>query len=103
MTVPLKALALACAAFPLASATYPITDTFDGMPPPRLRAPMQMTVRTGAVAECGDAGPSRVFEACVRGTTVFVPNPCDYPTEKFAILLCHEQAHLQGWPAEHGP
>jgi hypothetical protein len=85
-----------------ADTSYPRTMVYDGMPPARFRAPASLIVKTGAVAECGDAGPGLVFEACARDKTVFMPNPCDFPSEKFAVLLCHESAHLQGWPAEHG-
>jgi hypothetical protein len=85
-----------------ASAMYPRTEVFDGMPPSRFRAPATMTVETGSVDKCGKAAPGLFFEACVRNNVVHVANPCDYPGEQFARLLCPEQAHLNGWPAEHG-
>lgn len=87
-----------------AMTAYPRTFVFDGMPPPRLRSPLKMTVETGAVAKCGTPSPGHVFEACERDGTVFLPNPCSYgDREEFARLFCHEQAHLQSWPADHGP
>lgn len=85
-----------------AMSAYPRTEFFDGMPPERLRGPAVMTVETGAVDKCGKAAPGYQFEACVRDDTVYLPNPCDYPREKFATLMCHEQAHRNGWGKEHG-
>jgi hypothetical protein len=101
----MRSLLLAMIAAPLVAApTYPVTLVYDGMPPPRFRESATVTVKTGAVAECGDAAPGLTFEACVRDKTVFIPNPCDFPAEKLAVLLCHEIAHAANhWPAEHGP
>jgi hypothetical protein len=44
------------------------------------------------------------FYACVRGETMFMPNPCDASTsdDTYAGTLCHETAHGRGWPATHG-
>lgn len=28
---------------------------------------------------------------------MYLPNPCRFPTDPYAALLCHEMAHLQGW------
>ena len=83
---------------------YPRTMYFDGMPPERFRTPRIATVSNGSVAKCGSPPPEKhtYFEACVRGNMVHMPNPCDYPQEKFATLLCHEYGHLEGWPADHG-
>jgi hypothetical protein len=81
---------------------YPKTMVFDGMPPTRFRAPRKMKVETGSVAKCGTPAKGFVFEGCTDGVVVHVPNPCDFPNESFAVLLCHEQGHLQGWPADHG-
>lgn len=86
-----------------ASADYPKTMFYDGMPPPSMRGAATFTISTGTVAECGEAGSGHVFEACERGGVVHMPNPCDFQNEKFAVLLCHEQAHIAwGWPADHG-
>lgn len=32
---------------------------------------------------------------------LYLPNPCGYPSDPYAVLLCHEMAHLQGW--SHNP
>lgn len=52
----------------------------------------------GVIDACGDDAI-----ACASPATneVFVPNPCLYPHEAYASLLCHEMAHLKGW--EHEP
>jgi hypothetical protein len=83
---------------------YPRTMYFDGMPPERFRAPKVSTISTGTVDKCGSPPPGvkTYFEACVRGSMMHLPNPCDYPEEKFATLFCHEQGHQEGWPADHG-
>lgn len=43
------------------------------------------------------------FSACRRGNQLIMPNPCGPAmAEPFAKLLCHELAHVNGWPATHG-
>jgi hypothetical protein len=45
----------------------------------------------------------RVFYACEDNGVLTMPNPCEYPrSDPYAKLLCHETAHLRGWPAYHG-
>lgn len=47
-----------------------------------------------------DRGPSVV--GCARGVAITMPNPCQWPDdETYAQLLCHEMAHVNGWPANH--
>lgn len=41
------------------------------------------------------------YGACVIGNVVHVPNPCSEVSE-YAATLCHELAHVNGWPASHG-
>jgi hypothetical protein len=33
--------------------------------------------------------------------TILLPNPCQYDTEFYAHLLCHELGHANGWNATH--
>jgi len=47
---------------------------------------------------CIDAGPS---VACTHGDRITITNPCDYPDQAYARLLCHEMAHVNLWPADH--
>lgn len=51
--------------------------------------------------ECATPQDNDVF-ACARPWTgeVFMPNPCLYPKEAYASVLCHEMAHLKGWDHE---
>lgn len=45
----------------------------------------------------------RLFYACHRDGKLIMPNPCGYPmSDPYAKLFCHEQAHVNGWPASHG-
>lgn len=41
--------------------------------------------------------------ACANrlNNTIYVPNPCRYPSDIYAVLLCHEMAHLNGWDHEN--
>lgn len=102
----LVALAVAAAA-PI----YPVTPVYDGMPPPRLRDPLSKPLRVvyGHLEACGTPKvpnhPQARFAACTRrGGVIYLPNPCDYgDREEFARLACHEQAHREGWGADHGP
>lgn len=51
---------------------------------------------------CGDAGPGHVFIACRRpGEGVFMPNPCAFDDQRYAHVMCHELAHVNGWSAYH--
>ena len=40
---------------------------------------------------------------CTTATTVVLPNPCGFPEDEYARMLCHELAHVNGWPATHDP
>lgn len=83
----------------------------DVIPPPRFRydsTTKLVTINTQAVMDqdCGVPEKGRRL-ACTRGTrrhpVVFMPNPCDFPDERYAHLLCHELGHVQGWGADHEP
>jgi hypothetical protein len=45
--------------------------------------------------------------SCTAGCTQIKADPCDWlwsvdPMDQYAQLSCHENAHVNGWPAEHG-
>ena len=97
---------------PVIPKTAPPNSTYltDVAPPLRYRAPVSAVnidfmskaeadrVCAGGVRVCG-----RIFYACASGRHLNMPNPCDYPmTDDYAKLLCHELAHINGWPASHG-
>lgn len=81
----------------------------DVLPPPRYQYDSSTRLQTvntqdAMNADCGK--PERGTRlGCTRGPranpVVIVPNPCDYPEERFAHLLCHELGHVQGWGADH--
>jgi hypothetical protein len=35
------------------------------------------------------------------GSVLVVENPCLYPSDPYARHVCHELAHINGWPADH--
>lgn len=89
-----------------ALAAIPTTFLYDGMPPERFQESAELHIKfvpePNSPGACGIASKG-VFEACVRGNTVYLPNPCPMGnTERFARLTCHEMAHVNGWPADHG-
>ncbi len=113
--MPLRSLALmAIAAFaanpaPTAPATpvdpYPVTKTFAGMPPPKFHQDTAaILIFTSDVSSyCGKAPKGYVTLACAQGPQIAMPNPCQFPDDPYAALLCHEMAHVNGWPGTHGP
>ncbi len=38
--------------------------------------------------------------ACANRYLIWADNPCLY-SDPYAIILCHELAHVNGWPAHH--
>lgn len=32
---------------------------------------------------------------------IIMPDPCLYPDENYARLMCHELGHTKGWPSNH--
>lgn len=88
-----------------ANAPCPTSIIYDGPPPARFAHPGTnlREVSFGAVeASCGDWGPNVIVYACTRTSGVYMPNPCDFQQERFAMLMCHELAHQDGWPRTHG-
>jgi hypothetical protein len=82
---------------------------FDGPPPLRFqhlpaRARLHTLATTDVQAACTRARPSPAdvtIYACARNGVVTMPNPCEFPDERFAELLCHELAHINGWSGLH--
>lgn len=76
------------------------------------RPPMRMQGDARAVLEAIEpeaiesvCGPDTL--ACMRDVshspTVVMPNPCAFPWDPYAVLLCHELGHVNGWRhAEEG-
>lgn len=81
--------------------------TNSGMPPTRYQGNTSVTIEfaspdevnrrcAGGVPVCGFR-----FYACRRGDKLIMPNPCP-SGQAYSSLLCHEIAHMNGWPATHG-
>jgi len=49
---------------------------------------------------CGKRGVKELI-GCGEPGLMIVPNPCQYPNEVYARIICHEAAHSQGWGADH--
>ena len=49
---------------------------------------------------CNTKRQANLIQACVIDGTIIAPNPCQQ-RGAYAELLCHEMAHLNGYPAEH--
>lgn len=39
--------------------------------------------------------------ACTSDGKITITNPCDYPDQPYARLLCHETSHVNGWDSQH--
>lgn len=81
----------------------PVTEIYAGEPPVRYMGNRAATVSFGTISHCGEPPKDHHFVGCVRPPLVHMPNPCDYRDEDYARWMCHEMAHVNGWPATHGP
>lgn len=71
------------------------------------RPPRVMTGNARAIVETVD--PDDVAERCATPDalacmkdipgepTIVIPNPCAFPFDDYAALLCHEFGHVSGW------
>jgi hypothetical protein len=83
------------------------TYTSDGEPPKRFAMPPDKPVKVafgGAAIDetCGRPPCNMIFEGCVRGGIVVLPDPFTTDSATFARIVRHELAHVRGWPASHG-
>lgn len=66
------------------------------MPPARFQALGTTTVvfSSDPATDCQIGNAT----ACTLGKVVIVPDPCQFPNDFYALLLCHENAHrFGGW------
>jgi hypothetical protein len=72
-------------------------------PPARFIQPEQVAfvhfLPPGRVAEV--CGPRHLGCASVGGAQVWMPHPCAFPRDGYAVLMCHELGHNAGWTAAH--
>ena len=88
---------------------FPVTTSFGGMPPERFKQEVLVPVgflyidNLGEV--CGVAEPPKTRLGCATEKAIAIIHPCAplFKGEMFAKFMCHEIAHANGWPAEHGP
>lgn len=83
------------------------TDSPYPVPPKQYQGPMATRINTtdnylkacAAATTINEFGPAI---ACYLNGVVIVPNACTWPGhELYAALLCHEFAHVNGYPADH--
>lgn len=95
-----------------ASAGPGSTYVSDARAPARYRRNVRATLATVSPSDvdrlCRPPGQPPVcgyrIEACTSTAGVItLPNPAAFPRDPYARLLAHELAHVQGWPATHGP
>jgi hypothetical protein len=109
----LAAATLRCTAPPPVPPGLPAGSTYvsDARPPARFQHEARSTVVTVPAAEvdrlCRPPGEPPVcgarILACTQDGVITAPNPCAFRGDAYAELLCHEQAHRNGWPGTHGP
>lgn len=69
------------------------------VPPIRFQATGHLFIQT--MPRVTDVCTTEGAVACAIGTVIVMPDPCDYPRERYAALLCHESAHaLSKWRHE---
>ena len=92
--------------------TGPGTRYFDGPPPIRFvretAVPVFFIHPDRMMDACGlDKAPPGVrLIACVRRTNtgqaiMMLPHPCLSADEQYALIVCHETAHVNLWPGDH--
>jgi hypothetical protein len=100
---------LLAAAAAAAAASHPSYYT-NQSPPQRFQrdttVQLQITGQDGIDRAChkafGAPPPGMKTDACEIDGRVIAPNPCSFPADPYARLLCHEIGHANGWPASHG-
>jgi hypothetical protein len=84
-------------AAPLAGATW------RDKPPGRFQydtaALVDFTTEGNVQSKC-PMTPPKVAVGCTAGGTIYVPNPCRWK-DPYAVLLCHEIGHVNGWSGLH--
>lgn len=53
------------------------------------------------LARCGKDAAACEWRDGKKRPLIVAPNPCDFTGESFALVMCHELGHANGWPADH--
>lgn len=85
-------------------------DTYSPVPIPRLKyrgmskieVPIIFVQDADSPEGCGLYDTTGVI-ACSppNPRKIVMPNPCQYPEQDYARVLCHELGHARGWNSEH--
>ena len=82
------------------------------MPPPEYRGDVSASTTFLDFKKlqyvCGKAPSGKQRLGCAVGKSMYVLDPCPFADKEwYALILCHEKAHINGWkheedlPAEH--
>ena len=85
------------------------TPFSNGRPPTRFQGhatvTLQIADQAGIDAIChplfGRPPAGMRTDGCQTGDRVILPNPCDFPEDRYATMLCHELGHANGWSRNH--
>lgn len=78
-------------------------STWRDKPPARFQgdvvAGVVFTTEAGVQRMCPLTG-GQVAVGCTVGSTIYAPNPCRW-SDPYAVLVCHELGHVNGWAPAH--
>lgn len=74
-------------------------------PPPAMTKDTFVAVRFGdrvdVHANCGQTAQACETQDGVRVPLLELPNPCAWTAESYALVVCHEIGHAEGWAGDH--
>lgn len=84
-------------------------SVYGGLPPKKLRKDVLVNVlflSNPTKVEQWCAPPAGPWSGCtdrngLRHPIIVVTNPCAFTTDYYAIEVCHELGHANGWPDDH--
>jgi hypothetical protein len=94
-----SALAVAAGPSLFSAARPPARFTADATFVVEVRGQAQIDQRCQGLFGVPPAGMKT--DACSIEGRAIMPNPCAYPDESYARMLCHEMAHVNGWSSQH--
>lgn len=76
---------------------------FSGLPPVRFQGDNRLgniVFVSDITTKCGQPPKGYRFLGCVIDKIIYITNPC-HSEGKYAMTLCHELGHVNGWTREH--